>query len=440
MPDPEPWPAVLVVDDNPSVLRSLDRLLTRRGMSVQSAENLERAIDLLTHQSFDLVLLDLVLPGVRGAEGLRQVLAVCGDTPVIMISGQGDIDTAVECIRAGAFDFIPKPFPPAKALFPRLETALLCRKPSAGHMRVPSMRQRGGIVFASTTMATVVAEAERAAKTDLPVLILGETGTGKELIARRVHATGERHHAPFVPVNCGALADSLVESELFGHTRGAFTSAFAASKGLLLAANNGTLFLDEVGELRLEAQAKLLRALEDGEVRPVGDSRTKHVDLRVVAASNRNLEQMVASGEFRADLFHRIAGHVVTIPPLRDRRDDIAVLARRFLDEMGSAKQLLPETHDALVSKNWPGNVRELRNAVRFAAASSRGSEIRARDLPFHAHPNVSAQPSDLSLRAREESAFRQALESTGGNVARAAVALGISRSTLYRKMHRFAG
>ena len=295
-------------------------------------------------------------------------------------------------------------------------------------------------MFASTAMANVVADAERAAKTDLAVLILGETGTGKELIARRVHATGERHHAPFVPVNCGALADSLVESELFGHTRGAFTGAFAARKGLFHAANNGTLFLDEVGELRRESQAKLLRVLEDGEVRAVGESRTKHVDLRVVAASNRNLEQMVAGGDFRADLYHRLAGHVVTIPPLRARPDDIGLLARHFLDEMGSTKQLLPETLDALLQHTWPGNVRELRNAVRSAATASRGAEIRARDLPVQAHLEAKEQPRDLSLLSYEEAALREALECTGGNVSRAAATLGISRATFYRKMHRHAG
>jgi len=437
MLDPEaPLPTVLVVDDNPSVLRSLGRLLPRRGMRVQLAETLEEALQRLARQPVDLILLDLVLPGVHGAEGLRKTLAVCPDTPVIIISGHGDIDIAVECIRAGAVDFIRKPLPRPKTFVSRLEAALLCRGPSAGHVSAPSMQRRGGIMFASAAMANVVADAERAAKTDLAVLILGETGTGKELIARRVHASGERHHAPFVPVNCGALADSLVESELFGHARGAFTGAFEARKGLFRAANNGTLFLDEVGELRRDSQAKLLRVLEDGEVRAVGESRTKHVDLRVVAASNRNLEQMVASGEFRADLFHRLAGHVVTIPPLRERPDDIGLLARHFLDEMGSAKQLLPETLDALVNHAWPGNVRELRNAVRSAAAVSRGAEIRARDLPVHAHA-ATAQTCDMSLLALEESALRKALESTSGNVARAAAALGISRSTLYRKMHR---
>jgi DNA-binding NtrC family response regulator len=407
-------------------------------MRGQFAETLDEAMRLLSKTSFDLILLDLVVPGVTGTEGLRQVLAVCFDTPVIIISGQGDVDIAVECIRAGAMDFIRKPFPPLETLVSRLQQALLCRAPSPGRICYPSMQRRGDMVFASAAMANVVADAERAAKTDLPVLILGETGTGKELIARRVHALGERHHAPFVPVNCGGLADSLVESELFGHAKGAFTGAFAARKGLFRAANNGTLFLDEVGELRRESQAKLLRALEDGEVRAVGESRTEHVDLRVVAASNRNLEQMLASGEFRADLFHRLAGRVVTIPPLRERPDDIGVLARHFLDEMGSTKQLLPQTLHALLRHAWPGNVRELRNAVRSAEAASRGSEIRARDLPMHPHPVASE--CDLSLLAYEEAALRRALESSGGNVSRAATTLGISRATFYRKMHRHAG
>jgi DNA-binding NtrC family response regulator len=367
--------------------------------------------------------------------------------PVVLISAFGTLETAIEAVRAGAFDFISKPFDIAdvkRTVAAALKDAHHARErpPAAMPVALPQ-----GLVGRTAPMLEVYKRIAHAADSRAPVLIVGESGTGKELVARAIHGHGPRARSPFVALNCGAVAETLLESELFGHTRGAFTGAVADRPGVFAQAGQGTVFLDEIGETSPALQVKLLRVLEEGEVRPVGATRTTAVPARVIAATNVDIEQAIAAGRFRRDLYFRLGVIVIEMPALRDRRADIPLLISRFLEEAGQKTGRRPtlsaDALEALMRYRWPGNVRELRNTIERLAVFSRGVMIEASDLPPAMTGTRAAAalptPSDMpSLEEVERRYVLQVLEAVGGNRKRAAEVLGVDRRTLYRMAERF--
>jgi DNA-binding NtrC family response regulator len=362
---------------------------------------------------------------------------------VVLISGFGTLQTAIDAVRAGAFDYISKPFniSEVKATVERALTDNVLPPATRPTPDVPPP----GLIGRTAGMLSVYKQIAHAANAAAPVLIIGDSGTGKELVARAIHAHGRRAHRPFVPINCGALTESVLESELFGHTRGAFTGAISDTKGIFEQATGGTVFLDEIGETSPALQVKLLRVLQEGEVRPVGGSRIVKVDVRVVAATNVDLEREVASQRFRQDLFYRLSVIVIRVPALRERREDIPLLIQTFLQNAcaraGRRVELSPAAIASLAAYRWPGNVRELENTVERLVVLSRGSIVDVQDLPFKASgPDLHERLfADLpSLDELERRYLVHVIEQVGGNRTRAAEVLGIDRRTLYRMAERF--
>ncbi|MDE3155697.1 MAG: sigma-54-dependent Fis family transcriptional regulator [Acidobacteriota bacterium] len=437
---------ILIVDDDRETCRFMAELLAAPDREIVPAYDPATALDLARARPFDLIISDINLgAALSGLDLLRAFRAANPRGPVLLISGFGTLETAIEAVRAGAFDYISKPFNIAEVKA-AVERALAeAREPAAG---VPAAETPpAGLVGRTAGMLDVYKQIAHAADSMAPVLIVGESGTGKELVARAVHAHSRRAGRPFVPINCGAIAESLLESELFGHVRGAFTGAIADAKGIFEQANGGTVFLDEIGETSAALQVKLLRVLEESEVRPVGANRPVKVDVRVVAATNVDLEKAVAEQRFRQDLFYRISVVVIRMPPLRERRTDIPLLAARFLHDAcaRAARQveLTPAAVEALTVYPWPGNVRELENTIERLVLFSRGSTIDAEDLPpafRHAAPALEPQLfRDLpSLDELERRYLVHVLEHAGGNRTRAAEILGIDRRTLYRMAERY--
>lgn len=443
---------LLWIEDDASLRRVYRGLIEAEGFLLSEAADPDQARRALAQAPPDLVLLDLMLPpSQRASEGialLESILSVAPGTKVIVLTGSGNTDTALKAIQRGAFDLLHKPVDPDVLLVVlgrararvELERALATER-----ARSQEARPRGAMLGASAPFLAAVDLAERLGPTAFPVLVTGENGTGKELLARRIHAASERAARPLVAVNCGALPPTLLESTLFGHEKGAFTGAERARPGLFQEAHGSTLFLDEVGEMEPPTQVRLLRALESGEVLPVGASRPIQVDVRVVSATNRDLDAAVADGSFRDDLYWRLRGVEVTLPPLRDRGDDILLLARHFLDEAAAlvgrriARTLSPAAADSLQAHPWPGNLRELRHCMQRAA-------VLAGDRP-------TIEPGDLGLRAAarsrdgdtlaaqvealERRAIRAALAAEGHNHTRAARRLGLSRQGLLNKLDR---
>jgi two-component system response regulator HydG len=437
---------VLVIDDEPLLLRSLERILGSEGHRTIVAESPEQADSTLADPQLDVVLLDLFLGRVSGMDLLDRLKRERPEVEVIVITGRASIESAVGCIRRGAFDYLAKPFADVHRVRTTVRKAIERRRLVCRNRELEEeLRERSTtpeLVGNSRRMRALVRTIHSLRHNESHVLLRGESGTGKELVARAIHATSPRAAESFAPVDCGALPESIIESELFGHERGAFTGATGAP-GLFRVADRGTLFLDEVGEISLTVQAKLLRALQEKEVRPVGAASTVPVDIRVISATHRNLEEMVAQARFRTDLFYRLNVVRIEIPPLRERREDIPLLVHHFLAKYRGEQSRVEGIEDGalelLVNADWFGNVRELENVIESAMALAPGPRLRVADLPqrgLSGARHAAPQPElALSLEAYERCALERALEASGGDASVAAHLLGIGRSTLYRKV-----
>jgi len=441
---------ILIVDDEASARSTLALLLRKRGHRVTEAGGVTEGVKALTDDTFDLIVTDLRMPDGTGLDVLRAVKAHGHDADVILLTAYAGWESAKEAMQLGAFDYFEKGREPAE-LFVRIDRALadkaLRRENENLRAQISERYGMPGIIARSPEIRGVLDLVARVAPTDATVLIHGESGTGKELIAKAIHHASPRAREPFVAVNCGALPESLLESELFGHVKGAFTGASMNKRGLFEEAHRGTLFLDEIGEMTAALQVKLLRALQDGEVRPVGATQSATVDARVLAATNRDLEQMMRQGGFREDLYYRLNVIALTLPPLRERREDIPVLAEHFLTRFaarqGRTLRLGADALDRLLAYAWHGNIRELENAMERAAILSRGDTVGADDLPPHiaARLDLGAPPPlprQMSLADAERVCIIQTLERCGWNHSRAADALGIGRTTLWRKRKEY--
>ncbi len=442
---------LLIVDDEVELKDALCETLAEQGYETTGAASGAEGLQALGEQEFDLLLSDLMMSGMDGIQLLRRALEADPTLVGLIMTGQGTIPTAVEAIKAGAFDYVLKPFN-LQVILPVLDRALEARRLRAENARLrqyvarltyESPRYR--LVGSGPAMQGVLRLIEKVAPTGATVLVRGESGTGKELVARALHHNGPRRDRPLVTVNCAALQPTLLESEFFGHERGAFTGAEKAKPGLVEAADGGTLFIDEVAEMAPALQAKLLRVLEDGSYRRVGGTRECRADVRVVAATNRPLEAERAAGRFREDLYHRLNVVAVELPPLRERREDIPELVEHLLATRplgGTPYRVAADALEALAGYDWPGNVRELANVLERAQILAEGGLITPDDLPEAVQatspPIEESGVGPLSMSAAERQAVRVALEHTHGNKRRAAQILGISSNTLYRLIAKF--
>jgi two-component system response regulator HydG len=444
--------SVLVVDDDASMCEMLRSHLTARGFEAETRSSPADALAAVEHRDYDVVVTDVNMRGMSGVELCQQLLERRPMLPVVVITAFGTMETAIQAIRAGAYDFLPKPF--------RIEQLVMAIERGATLARLKREVQRlqraaapasfAGLVGESPRMTELFEMMRKVASSDAPILVQGETGVGKELIVRAIHAQGPRASGPFVAINCAALPPALLESELFGHAKGAFTDARTAKDGLFVAASGGTLFLDEIGEMPLELQPKLLRAIQEKVVRPIGATEEVPFDARLIAATNRDLETMVEDGTFRQDLLFRVNVIQLSVPPLRARGGDILVLACHFLDRIASRTNkritgFSPEASQRLMAYVWPGNVRELENCVEHAVALASHDQIAVTDLPeriraFQPTHIVLADDDPTTLVTLEELEKRyvkRVLEAVGGNKSAAARVLGVERRTLYRMLGR---
>ncbi|HEY8485649.1 MAG TPA: sigma-54 dependent transcriptional regulator [Longimicrobiales bacterium] len=446
-------PRVLIVDDERSILDTLQILLRGKGFEVAAAQSGREALERLEEFSPDVILSDIRMPGVSGLDLLAAVRERDPEVPVILMTAQASLQSAVQAVNQGAFYYLQKPFSNDElvAICRRAAETRELRRENHALRREIRRRDRRGVVRPvgkNRGFLEVIRLAETVAPTDSTLLITGESGTGKEILARYVHALSERESGPFVSINCGALPETLLESELFGHVKGAFTGAVRDKVGLLVAAKGGTFFLDEVGEMSPALQVKLLRALQEREVVPVGATEPIPIDVRIIAATNRDLEQEIRRGTFRSDLYYRLNVITLHLPPLRERVDDIPLLAQHFLQRLGEGGrgpfELSEEALAALQRYDWPGNVRELENALERAAVLCRGQVIGLDVLPDRIKnpapkPLVSERPPENpTLEVIERAYILWVLRAEGGNKARAAEVLGIDPSTLYRKLNRY--
>jgi DNA-binding NtrC family response regulator len=448
---------ILVVDDEPSIRFSLAELLEEAGHEVREAAHAPAALALLEEAPADLVISDLTMPAMDGLQLLDEVRSRHPGSLFVLMTAHGDERTAVRALKDGAYDYLPKPFDneEIRALVRRAHEVLALRAENA-RLRQELAGELHGLIGDSPAIRDVARIVRRAAPTDATVLITGESGTGKEVVARALHAESRRRAGPFVALNCSALPGELVESELFGHLKGAFTGADRDREGMFEAAEGGTLFLDEIGDLALPAQAKLLRALEERQVTRVGATRPTPVDVRVVAATHRPLERLAAEGAFREDLLYRLQVITLHLPPLRERREDVPAIALHFLAEM-AARHRLPVrgladgARRALLAYAWPGNVRELRNAMERAVVMAEGEEIEAADLPAQVTASAAplgpvdaaladlpfAEARERALDAFDRAYLQAALERHGGNVSATARALDMHRQSLQKKLRQ---
>lgn len=443
---------ILLADDERDIRTSIQMILEYRNQyRVVMAADGEEAIEKIAEGNFDLVLLDIKMPGMDGLKVLQRIREMQPDLPVVMISGHGTIETAVEATKLGAYDFLQKPLDKDRMLI-AVRNAVE-RKDLTTETR--ELKEKIGgkdvILGESPTIKAVLAAVDRVAPTDARVLITGENGSGKELVAKAIHRQSKRHDKPLVEVNCAAIPNELIESELFGHEKGSFTGATAQRVGKFQLAHEGTIFLDEIGDMSLTAQAKVLRALEEGKIERVGGNRQIAVDVRVIAATNKNLQDAIKGGSFREDLYHRLNVIPIVVPPLRERREDIAVLTHAFADEICrrygmASKKFSPEALRRLEGMEWPGNVRELRNTIERLVIMSPGPVVE----PEHIAAGTTGTPreGDDLLRSggtfqdfkdRAEAAYiKKLLEEHGWNISKTAEALDIQRSHLYNKMKKY--
>ena len=441
---------ILIIDDEKNIREGLSAALELDGYSVKLAANGAEGLALIEKGDIDLVITDLRMPGISGEEVLAKVRGESPGIPVIVLTGHGSIDTAVDAMRNGAYDFLTKPLS-----LDRL--SLIVKRALAGReleIRHSSLQQEldakasfESIIGKSAEMQRIFQMVRKATDSKASVLITGESGTGKELIANALHNLSPRKNHPFIKVHCAALSETLLESELFGHEKGAFTGAAARKRGRFELANTGTIFLDEIGEINQNVQIKILRVLQDKRFERVGGEDTLEVDVRVIAATNRNLEEEIAQGRFREDLFYRLNVVHIQVPPLRDRKDDIPLMLNAFLDEFNrennkSITGFDARSRSALYKYDWPGNIRQLRNCVESAVVMCSGNEITLEDLPptvrGAAESNVIQVPVGISMAEAEKIIIQQNLASNQGNKSKTADILGIGRKTLHRKLEGY--
>ncbi len=447
-------PRIMVVDDERGILDTVEILLRGEDFEPVALQSGKEAIARLEEIDPDIVLTDIRMPGVTGLDVLQAVRAHDPEVPVILMTAQASLQSAMQAVNEGAFYYLQKPFSNAELVALCRRAAQTRRLTTENKTLKREIRRRDTSnakrpVGRNRAFLEVVRLAETVAPTDSTVLITGESGTGKEVIARFIHELSERESGPFISINCGALPENLLESELFGHEKGSFTGAVRDKEGLLVAAEGGTFFLDEVGEMSPALQVKLLRAIQEREVVPVGATDPVDIDVRIIAATNRDLEQEIRRGTFRSDLYYRLNVISLHLPPLRERPEDVALLAEHFLqalaeDKGGTPRTLTPDALSALQAYEWPGNVRELENALERAAILSKGDAVDVDALPSRitnpeSAPLVSERPhTNPTLELIERAYILWVLQAEGGNKARAAEVLGIDPSTLYRKLNRY--
>ncbi|MDO9533504.1 MAG: sigma-54 dependent transcriptional regulator [Deltaproteobacteria bacterium] len=445
---PEAPAHILVIDDDKAMRDACFQILSRQGYRVELAAGAKQGLSLLERLSFDTILLDLVMPDMDGLEALKKIRALDPDVEVIIITGYGTIQSAVESIKAGAFHFLSKPFVPddlrnlvSRALGKRrldLENLYL-------RQELKIKDERNTLVYDSESMIRIMDMIARVAPTDSTVLITGESGTGKGLVARKIHQLSQRSRRPFITVDCGTLVETLFESELFGHVKGSFTGADANKIGKFELAQNGTLFFDEISNIGLEVQAKLLRAVEERKISKVGSHRVITVDVRIIAATNKDLTKAIKDGTFREDLFYRLNVVLLQMPPLRERKSDIPLLVQHFLEKYNARlrkemRGISPDALDLLVRHDWPGNVRELENTMERLLVLSPGPYLEPADLVFAGTVlTTGAEAADgTSLKDLERNHIIQTLQRCDGHKSETARALGIDRKTLREKLKRY--
>src|SRR5436305_2487269 len=446
---------LLIVDDERSIREACREVAQSLGYAAHVADSAEHAYRCLDSQAFDAVLLDLRLPGAGGLDALRRIKGRRPDAVVVVVTGFGTVQSAVQAMKNGAYDYVTKPFSvdELKLLLDRVANHLKLKSENRMlRAKVKSKQGFGGIVGRAPEMEKLYRIIAKAANSVHPVLILGESGTGKEMVARSIHYTGPFRDKPFIPVDCGSLVPTLIESELFGYVKGAFTGANQSKDGLLSMAEGGTIFLDEVGELPVDLQAKMLRAIQEKEIRPVGSTRRVPINVRILAATNRDLEQGVMQGSFRRDLYFRLNVLSLRIPPLRERRQDIPLLIGHFLDRVarssGQEKMLSDDALKAMLAYDWPGNVRELENCLERTYAFTSGPSIHTTDLPREI-ANLPVEESSagtgngngkiVSIAELEKRTILHAISELHGDKLQAARLLGIGKTTLYRKLKDYA-
>jgi two-component system response regulator HydG len=444
---------LLVVDDDRAVRDGCRDTAHIAGFNIFVTDSAEHADKILEQQAIDIVLLDLRLPGINGLDALKDIKSRRPNAVVIIMTGFATVPSAVQAMKFGAFDYISKPF--------TMEELRLMLERAIGELRIKTekrvLRERlrskngfGSIIGRSPEMEKLYRIIAKAAQSTHPVLITGEAGTGKESVARSIHYSGPCHDKPYIPVDCGSLVPSLIESELFGYARGAFTGAIRAKEGLLAIGQGGTVFLDDVCELPVDLQAKLLRAIQEKEIRPVGSAKRLHINVRILAATNRDLEEAVAEGTFRRDLYFRLNVLTLKIPPLRDRKQDIPLLVEHFLDQMARAsgvrRTISEEALRALEQYDWPGNVRELENSLDRACALCAGPTLQTADLPspiqniqHRISREASSGPRIVPLADMEKQLILRTIDQLKGDKLLAARLLGIGKTTLYRKLKEYS-
>jgi two-component system response regulator HydG len=436
---------ILIVDDELIVRKSLAGWFQEEGYSVDVAGSGKETLEKLVDQDWDVFLLDVKMPGMDGLELQKKIKEIHPEAAVIVMTAYASVETAVEAMKQGAYDYIVKPFEPVDLehiVRNAVERGQLLAANTQLRQKIDEMSPYHGIVGRSPAIRRVLDEIRMVAETDTTVLIRGESGTGKEVVARAIHATSLRRYMPIVVVNCGALAEGVLESELFGHEKGAFTGAHYRRKGKFEMADGGTLFLDEIGDVSLKTQVDLLRVLDEKKITRVGGNTSIPVDFRLIAATNKKLEDMVAEGTFREDLYYRLNVFSMTLPPLRERREDIALLVEHFLRKFATSMnkpvpKVSEEAMRQLTNHDWPGNVRELQNAMERAVLICRGEEISPDNLPF-APGQAASLNHGKSLADAESLHIQRILEESDWNISRAARMLEIDRVTLYNKMKRY--
>ena len=441
---------ILVADDDLSIREGCERILRGEGYRVRTAKDGLQALQALKEEQFDLALLDLKMPGRNGLQVLREIKRQSPHTEVVMITGFATVETAVEAMRLGAYDYIPKPFPPSEVrqvVAKMIQKRALLGEAPEEEWKIQLDGRTDVIVGDSPRMREVFRLVKKVAPTDSTVLIYGESGTGKELIARAIHYNSLRRDKPFLVVDCGSLVETLFESELFGHVKGAFTGAIETKHGSFELANGGTFLFDEIGNISLSMQAKLLRAIQEREIRRVGGTTAIKVNVRIIAATNRDLRRCVQEGTFREDLYYRLSVIPIYLPSLRERKEDIPLLARHFLQKYNQRRKrairdISPAAMQLLCNYQWPGNVRELENVIERAVVIAEGDQITPESLPPHLRTEEKALPSEAfelrTLEQIEKEHITRTLVATGWNRSRAAQLLGIDRKTLYEKIRRY--
>jgi len=438
---------ILIVDDEAIIRESFHDWLGDAGYQVFTAENGFQALDMIERERLGIIIADLVMPGMDGIELMKKAKEIMPNMGVIIITAYGSIPTAIAAMREGAYDYIEKPFCPERVelLIEKIvEHQGLIEENLSLHQKLEERYRFENIIAKSAQMHRVIEVIKIVAKSNATILITGESGTGKELVARAIHSQSQRRDKPFIAVSCAALPESLLESELFGHEKGSFTGAHTQMKGKFEIANRGTLFLDELGDMSANIQVHLLRVLEEKEFTRVGGNEVVKVNARVIAATNKDLRQAVANGEFREDLYYRVNVVTIELPPLRDRKEDVPLLAQHFLKEFAVENQkdiagFSTDAADFLYKYDWPGNVRELENAIERAVILARGSSIQVTDLPQEGQLTSGSAPQGEVLKEVEKNHILKTLIETRGNYSQAARILGISRMTLYNKVRAYA-